>query len=447
MGIAAGSLVALLFRLSGMFLWGIIGVLTARLLTVEERGVYASAIILSSAIGGISSFASATGYFVANRKRLPAEVAANAALMAGPLGVLLVTLGGIVGLALGGGDGAVVILAAASMAPVVLRNTLIGVLIGTNQIVRYNVAVHAPIAGAFALIALWVGFLDHRSAAHALAAWAVAQYASLALFLPWGREWWAWVVRHRPDTALMKAMVRFTLVTGTGGIIGLLNYRADQVLVITLDSKEGAGIYSSAIAVAEGLWLFSSAIALASYARVGRVDRTEAARVTATGVRHTLMVVVLGGIAAAWLGPPLVELLFGSPYRGATEPLRILCIGTALFAPQGLMANYFVNQLGRPGLQLGLACLSLVISVGAGFLLIPPFGTSGAAWSTTISYGVSMLVATVLFCRLAGISHRELWRIRRSDVAAYFQLARDILSGRFFRASMRAERTVASEPG
>lgn len=447
MGIAAGSLVALLFRLSGMLLWAVIGVMTARLLSVEERGVYASAIVLSSAIGGISSFAAATGFFVANRKRHPPEVASNAVLMALPVAATLVSIGLLAGLATGGSDGRVIALGALSMAPVVLRSTMTGVLIGTNAIVRYNVAVHLPVVLAMAAIATWVGILGHRSAEQALAAWCVAQYASLTPFLPWGRNWWAWALRHRPDGALMRSMVRFTLVTGTGGIVGFLNYRVDQLLVITLDSKEGAGIYSSAIAVAEGLWLFSSAIALASYARVGRVGRAEAARVTATGVRHTLLVVVLGALAAAWLGPLLVEFLFGRPYRGATEPLRILCIGTALFAPQGLLSNYFVNQLGRPSIQLLLAIFALAISLVAGFVLIPRFGTAGAAWATTLSYGASALVAAVLFCRLAGVPHSELWRIRRSDVASYFELARNVVSGRLGRAALRAEGPGTPDPG
>ncbi|HMO94916.1 MAG TPA: hypothetical protein PKD27_02275, partial [Tepidiformaceae bacterium] len=72
------------------------------------------------------------------------------------------------------------------------------------------------------------------------------------------------------------------------GIVGLLNYRVDLLLVISLDTREGAGIYSSAISAAEALWLFSSAIAMATFSRVGREHRDEAVRLTTTGVRHSL---------------------------------------------------------------------------------------------------------------------------------------------------------------
>ena len=121
----------------------------------------------------------------------------------------------------------------------------------------------------------------------------------------------------------------------------------------------------------------------------------------------------------------------------ATEPLRILCIGSVLFAPQALMVNYFVNQLGRPSVPLLVGALSLVVSVVAGVLLIPDFGTVGAAWSTTVGYGASSVVSVIIFCRTSKLPFSELWRVRVSDIRSYFVLARDVLSGRAF-AGMRA---------
>lgn len=413
-----------------MLLWGVVGILTARTLSVDERGVYASAVVVTTAVGGISSFAGATGYFVANRKRDAGEVVGNAMVMAFPFALFVAVSAIVTGPFVGGELGRIMTVSGFLLFPGIIRNTLTGVVLANNQLVRYNVVVNLPVFTGFAFLAVWVWALDHRSAESALAAWTSAQYVALVPLLWWSPAWLKWLRRHRPSPALMRAIVRFTLVTGLGGIVGFLNYRIDLILVISLDSREGAGIYSSAIAVAEALWLFSSAIAMASYARVARSDRAEAARVTATAVRHTLLVVILGGIFTAFVAPAAVEVLFGRDYRDAATPLRILCLGTAMFAPQGLFANYFTNQLGRPVIQLLLAIFALSTSVAAGFLLIPTFGTAGAAWSTTISYGASGLVAVVLFLWLSGTRHSDLWRIRSSDIASYFRLAREITSGR-----------------
>ena len=432
---------ALLFRVSDVFLWGFIGVLTARTLTVEDRGVYASAIVFTSAIGGISSLSSAAGYFVSNRKRVPDEVAANALTLMLPVLALIVLVAGGSWLLIDGSDGRVVALAVLSMAPAILRNTSLGVILGEGHVVKYNFGGDVTVILAMIFLTTWVGLLDHRTAEGAMQAWCSAQFVSLVPFAVWGRNWWAWALRHRPNFELMRGMLRFTAVTGFGSVISLLNYRVDQALVIGLDSREGAGIYSSAIAVAEGLWLFSSAITVASFARVGRADREEAAHITATGIRHTVMVVMCGGLAAALLGPVLVEFLFGHEYRNAGAPLRILCLGTALSAPLGLMNLYYVNQLGRPRLPLLIGIVSLIISLVAGVILIPFLGTSGAALATTISYGVATTTSMIVFLRLTGLRFHELWRIQWSDIRAYFHLASQVLDG-VLELSRRAWRRV-----
>jgi len=431
-GIAAGSAIALAFRFLGMFLWGIVGILTARTLEVEERGVYASAVVVTSVIGGISSFGAAMGYFVANQKRDPGEVTANAMLMAAPVALLVGIAALIAGSAIGGDTGRVVLVSGLLLVPTILRNALSGVLLAQNQLTRFNIAGNLPVLLGFACLAVWVWLFDNRTASAALTAWTAAQYLALLPLFWWAPPWRRWLASHRPDGAILRAILRFTFVTGLGGIVGFLNYRIDLVLVVSLDSREGAGIYSSAIAVAEALWLFSSAIAMGSFSRIAAVDRAEAARLTATGVRHTLLAVVLGGIATALLAPTAVEFLFGHDYRDAAVPLRILCLGTALFAPQGLFSNYFVNQLGRPSIQLLLAAFALCVTVAAGFILIPPFGTAGAAWATTISYGATGLISAALFLWLSESRLTDLWRIRRSDIVSYLHLVREIASGRFF---------------
>ena len=76
-----------------------------------------------------------------------------------------------------------------------------------------------------------------------------------------------------------------------------------------------------------------------------------------------------------------------------------------------------------------------------GLILIPDFGTVGAAWATTIGYGISTVISVTLFVRLSGIALSELWRIRTSDILSYVELARDVLSGRAFATARVSSET------
>lgn len=427
MGIATGSLIALLFRVLGTFLWAIVGILTARAFSVEDRGIYSSIIVFSGAVAGVMSLGGAAGYFVANRRRLVPEVTANALVVALPVAILFVILGFILDFFVEGELGQFMAISGLLILPSIIRSTVTGGLIGEGRLVQFNLAHDLPIVAGFLALLTWVVILDNRTAADGLSAWAVAQYVTLLPLLVWGGNWITWFRNHRPDPQLIKGVVRFTAVTGLAGIIGIINVRIDLLLVISIDSQESAGIYSSAISVAEALWLFSSSIALASFARVGASDRQEAARVTATGIRYTLIVVVPAAIVVALIGPTAIEVVFGSRYADAATPLRILCIGTAVFAAQPLLNNYFTNQLGRPSIPLVLGIIALAMSVVASVLLIPHYGSSGAAWGTTISYVVTGAFGIALFLWLSNIPSNELWRIRWDDVLGYFRLAGEIL--------------------
>lgn len=427
MGIATGSLVALLFRIIGTLLWAIVGILTARALSVEDRGIYSSIIVFSAAVAGITSLGGAAGYYVANRRRLVPEVSANALAVALPVAILFVIAGFALDRLIGGEVGRFMAISGILVLPSIIRNTLTGGIIGEGRIVEFNIANNLPVVLGFFCLLVWVVFLDNRTAADGLWAWAVAQYVALLPLVYWGGNWLTWLRDHPLDWPLIKGVVRFTAVTGLAGIIGILNVRLDLLLVISIDSQESAGIYSSAIAVAEALWLFSHSIALASFARVGAASRDEAARVTAIGVRYTLIVIVPAAIFAAVAGPAMIELVFGSRYADAATPLRILCVGTAVFAAQPLLNNYFTNQLGRPSIPLMLGIVALVMSVIASLILIPQYGSSGAAMGTTISYLVTGAVGVGLFLWLSNVPASELWRVRFDDLMSYFRLAGEIL--------------------
>lgn len=437
MGIAVGTLFALIFRVMALFFWGVIGIITARTLTVDDRGVYAAAVIIIGVLSAILSFSSASSYLVANRHRDAGEVAWHGALFSLLAGMVAVAIALISTVFVSSDLRLVAILVGLAIVPSILRGTLGGVLLGTDQLHRFNISGNASPGLGLLLIAGWVGFLHHRSIESALFAWTVAQYLSLLPVLYWGRNWWRPAIRPF-DREITHRLLTFGAVTGAATVIAFFNYRVDVLMVIGLDSREGAGIYSSSVALAEALWLFSSAIAVASYARVGSANRAESARLTALGVRHTLIVVVSGAVAVAVLSPILLGVLFGETYRSGAMPLRILCIGTAAYAPATLLSNYFTVQLGRPAIALWLAALSSVISVGAGFALIPAFGTDGAAWATTAGYSASAAISVVIFLRMSNTPASDLWRIRADDILSYFRLARSILSPRALRQRLGA---------
>lgn len=427
---AIGSLQALLHRALGTLFLMLIGVITARALPVDERGVFVSTTVVIGAAGSLAaSFSSAAGYFVANRGRPAGEVASNAAVLSAIAGAAVLAATSAYWWFAGGRSGHLALLVGLALFPFVARYAIAGVFLGLGAVVRYSLALYSHSYAAMLFLIAWVIVLDHPTAEDAIGAWIAAQYAALVLAALLAPGWWRWLLSRRPDPALIWSFATFGTATGLAGVVSFFNYRIDQLLVAAIDGDTGAGIYASAVTLAEGLWLFSTAISVATYARVGTLTRAEAGELTARGVRHTLIIVGVAGVAVVILAPWLVEAVFGGRYGAADTSLRILCLGTAAYAPQAILSNYFTVTLGRPRISLYLALFSCLVNVAISVALIPSLGYVGGAWATAASYLVTGTISTAYFVRISGVRLADLFLIRKEDVMAYVDLARSLLSG------------------
>lgn len=429
MDLAFASIRAMAYRLSGMAAWAVIGVITARALSVSDRGMYAATVTAITAIGGVgSNFVSSCGYYVARRGRPPAEVAAAGSLIAVALGVLALAMAVGAAAFLGEDNRTMILLGGLAILPSVGRTALGAVFLATEQLWRFNFGIHGAAYAGLAAIVVWVVALGHRSAESALVAWVAGQYLSLAIMTVMARRWWHGFGRW-PHGTLLRGIVAFGSLTGLSGLVSLANQRADLFMVVALDGKDGAGLYASAVAVGEGLLLFSAGIAVASYRGVGSLPAKEAARLAAAGLRHTLFIVVAVGAVAFAVAPYAVELLFGHRYAAAGSSLRVLCLAAVAYSPQALLGIYFTVQQGRPWVSLSLGTLSCAIDVGLSALLIPRLGFIGGAWATLASYLVATTIYLAAFRAVSGLPLAEMLVVRRSELAAYLRSARSLGRG------------------
>jgi O-antigen/teichoic acid export membrane protein len=440
MGIAFGTLQALVFRVLGTFFLMLVGVVTARALSVEDLGIFVTTTVVIAIAGSLAaSFSSAAGYFVSNRGVPAALVASNSLVLSLAIGLvaLLAEPGSLLRHRW----------RKRSRRPPRWRHA-----VPAHRSLRHQRRISRP--GAHRALQLRpprprlpclrvphrLGhLLDHRTVEDALGAWIAAQYAALfvsCLFVP---TWWKRLL-DRPDLTLIWSFVTFGTVTGLAGVISYLNYRVDQLLVRAFDGAEGAGTYAPAVVLAESIWLFSTAISVASYSRVGSLTRPEAAELTVRAVRHTWMTAFAAMVGVFVFANLVIVLLYGDKYEGAANSLRILALGTALYAPQAVISNYFTVSLGRPSISLGLASCSLVTGAIFGVLLIPPLGYVGGAWATMLSYAVTATISTGIFLRMSGTNPLELFHYRRSDLVAYLDLGREI------RARISAAHLAGARP-
>ncbi|CAH0351703.1 teichoic acid transporter [Aquabacterium sp. CECT 9606] len=202
---------------------------------------------------------------------------------------------------------------------------------------------------------------------------------------------------------------RFVATIGITNVISLLNYRASLFLVERFHGLGAVGTYSVAVTVAELLWLLSQSVTVSAYSRIGNPDVRVASSMTVQAVRINVLATLLAApillVLATWALPEVM----GPAYAASVAPLAALLPGVAAYAAASSLSAFYTNHLGRPHLSGGIAGLSLAVSFGLGWFLVPGMGALGAAVSSSTGYIVAIVVAYAVFLRQAGLPVRALW--------------------------------------
>ncbi len=407
----------LFFRGAGLVLGMLTGVLSARMLGPEGRGIYSFATLIASLyltfFGGLSA---AIAREISNLKRDQTVVLANGFVLSVASGLVVLLLGlGWRATPWAVGQNSTAVLLVVLIAPLALSQIVMqGTFLGTGLIYDLN---YAALFSQGSLL-VFLGALRLAGAVTpelVVSCWCAAQVITM------GWTWWRVGKRWRPDLRTvdiqtLKRLGWFAAQIGFVNAISFLNYRVDAFLVKGYLGSAQLGIYSVALSLSEMVWQVSSSLSLVIYARVGSSSEGDAAKLIARTMRH-LFVVVLGcaGFLALFGGWAL-RILYGQAYAPALPVIRLLLPGVTLYSLTSMIAVYFTNQIGRPALTLSMAGLSMAICLFGSVVLIPKFGLVGAALATSGSYGIVAVASFVIFGRLTGLRVSEMLFLNRSDI-------------------------------
>lgn len=419
MSIAANSLHTLLFKGIAAGVVFAITVITARFLNTEERGIFAMLSLMASLfitiVGGI---APAMAYQISNRKESSQKIFFHS-LIIGIIGSFITIL--VILLlypwlsSIGWGFMIYFAVAAPFMIVVLYIN---GLLLGSNSVRTLN---YISILSSFIMLlcfviliilALWNIKMVMLSWLIAYIATAfIAIYISRRSIFPLGWNF---------DKTILKQLTEFGSKIGVINIIGQLNYRVDMFLVQFFLGFASVGIYSVSLITAESLWLISSSITVAAYSRIGSLDKSGAGELTSKIIRISILIVMLAGLLIALAGYFLIPVIFGNNYSTSIVPFEILLIGIIFYSIASPVSAYFTNQLGKPEISLAIAIVSLATTFMIGVLLIPRFGITGAALSTTMGYTLAVIVSLSIFLKISRQSLSSLL-ITGDELKNYFR--------------------------
>jgi O-antigen/teichoic acid export membrane protein len=369
-------------------------ILVTRILGPEGRGLFAVATTLAAIgvqLGNLGLHSSNTYYVSRERTLLPTLLGNSLLVSSGAAGatfvayLLLSTRPELTPL-----TGPLLILALVSI-PVGLSSLLLqNLLIGILEIRAYNTIDLTTRVMAVLLIAATVplGVVTPEIVFGLV-------LATLAIGLVW-----AFVRLHshltRPvacSAEMLSRGLRYGLKGYFGSLFAFLVLRSDIVLLNYLRGAEDTGYYAVAAGLADVLLMLPTVVGTLLFPRLAAApDLAERLRLT----RRVLKVLVPATPAALLvvlvLARPLVRLVYGGAFDPSVDAILWLLPGVGFLAVNGVLMNLFA-ACGMPMIIAYSPLVALITNVLVNLWLIPAWGIVGASMSSTLAYGLMLLMS------------------------------------------------------
>ena len=221
------------------------------------------------------------------------------------------------------------------------------------------------------------------------------------------------------EVPIVKEQLKYAGQVSINSTMAFLNFRIDVFIIMFMLGHAALGVYSIGIGIGELLWQLSRPVVTAAFGRIARGTEREAADVTATCMRHSFALVLLGSIVVFFAAPVLVPLVYGKAFAEAGYVTRALLPGIIAYSMMPLLGTFFSQQLGQPRIPLVFSTTSTVVCAVATTLLLPHFGIMGGAVATSLSYVIAFTAAVVYFMRRTRIRANQLFTLSWADLHPY----------------------------
>lgn len=179
-------------------------------------------------------------------------------------------------------------------------------------------------------------------------------------------------------------------------VLGTLSNQIDQLLVVGMLSPASMGTYVVALSLSRTLNVFQESITMVLFPKVAARSAQGVLHSVGQAARLGLAAVAVVGLAAIFLGPALIKLLYGQQFLVAIPVFQVLVIEVLLSGTARVLVQAFM-ALERPGVVTLSQGMGLACTIPLMLLLIPTYGILGAGLSLLGSSALRLIFVMICF--------------------------------------------------
>ena len=208
------------------------------------------------------------------------------------------------------------------------------------------------------------------------------------------------IPRGKVDRRTWPGLVTTSFPFAIQDVFNLLLFRLDAVILSLLATQTAVGRYGSAYRLLESTlfvaWALEGAFT-AMYAYLGRDSDPTVGSVFQRSIKVSLVLLLPVAVPLMVLAEPICVVVFGTDFRSAADPLRLLAPVVVIICVVVLSGSLISSRLG-PRRLVPIAAMATVLNTGLNLALIPSLDDSGSALAMLITeivfVGFTMRLAT-----------------------------------------------------
>ena len=207
--------------------------------------------------------------------------------------------------------------------------------------------------------------------------------------------------QQRPQLSLaaFRHGLSYGLKAYWAALFGFLVIRSDLLMVHILAGPRQSGLYSIAATCADFLMMLPIVIGSLLFPRLSQLTSSTAQWKLTLQTLKTLTPVMLIAVGLSTvMATPLISLAYGQPFASASTAVLWLLPGVLAMSVNTILMNCFAAQ-GMPAITVYSPGSALILNVLLNLWMIPAWGIRGAAISSSISYGLMLVLSAMCIGR------------------------------------------------
>ncbi len=207
---------------------------------------------------------------------------------------------------------------------------------------------------------------------------------------------------------MFKTLFSLGFIKQLGNLSQQLNARMSFYLIALYSSSQALGVFSNGISLTESTLLFSSSLALVQYSRLSNSkDEGYSKSITLLLTKAIVILSFLALLILSLLPESFYTFVFGAEFSQVKQIIQLLFLGVLLLNATTTFTQYFASK-GNFHIATIASTIGLIPTLVLGLLLIPRYGITGAAISTSLSYTIIFLIEYYYFRKYSKAKLKDL---------------------------------------